>query len=430
MFVKTLCFSLSVRVPQDNFRIVVRTWFDKRCILKEGGIRDEYFGPLSEDLKSEFPTLFIFKLIHSSFSELHDFLNARRDPVLHSCLVESFLSPADVLKVFVSYMFSKIRIKGKILYKGIDICPILNSSLEEDYLMLRGLVFYIELAAAKKILKLDPVVILIPHENQAWEKAYPYARYKAGQCAVRITGFQHTGFSLKILNYFPSIIDAKMPIFPDKVVTVGGLTKRILDEKAHYPCPIIEGASLRFDRHSKSGAFEIKSINTNILCCVVYAFSYDIPKYQKILEALIDAFQNSKVKVFLKVHPLYDEEKVIGDLGIKLPDNFILAQKYPWDDIYETVDCILYDDNSIGLEGVIHGLKTYMLDVGDLVYDCNRMYYFNLWEARLDIPGLKKLRDEIESGSFNKQFDNGRALEYINLNYNVYSKDKYFDVYL
>ncbi len=430
MFIKTLCFSLSARVPTKKPAIIVRTWFDRRCVMSGGGLRDEYFGPLAQDLKAKYPTLFVFKLIHSSFSELQDYLKARRDPEFCSCLVESFLSPVDVLKVFFSFMFSRIRVKGSIFYKNIDISWLLNSSLEEDHLMLRGLVFYIELVAAKKILKLCPEVMLIPHENQAWEKAYPFARHLIPKCATKITGYQHTGFSLKILNYFPTRTEAGMPVFPDKLVTVGGITKRVLEEKAHYPCPIVEGASLRFDRHARNGTFSIEPANTNILCGIVYAFSYDIPKYRKIVESLIDVFQDSRVKVFLKIHPLYDEGKVFKDLGIRLPDNFILAQKIPWDDIYRTVDCILYDDNSIGLEGMIHGLKTYMLDEGDPVYDCNRMYYFDLWNPTMDIRGLRALKDIIESGSFNKGFDRGKALEYINSYYNVYSKDKYFDVYL
>lgn len=427
MFVTII--SIFIR-PKTKYQSVIRTYFDHRCKDAEGKLREEYFGPLAFDLVKESKPLVVYKMIHERVAELWMYLKLRKSAKFDSCLLESFLSPLSVIKVFVLYLFSKIELKEKYLYSGMDITAILQQSLNDDYFSFRGLGVYVEYEVAKKVLGSNPERILMPYENQTWEKVYPLIKAKNPYISTKIIGFQHTGFSYKLLNHFPSKCEKSLSLFPDKIVTVGRMTKKILEEKAFYPCEIIEGAALRHTKLVKNGGFYIKSPRKILNNKIVYAFSYDISKYKKIIKALIKIFEGSSIIIYLKVHPDYCEDEVVKDLGIHLAPNFLLAQKIPWVEVYEVVDCVLYDDNSIGLEGIINGLKTFMLDVGEPIYDCNRMYYFNEWETTINMFGLLKLKQLIEEKRFVKEFDIEKVSEYVNSYYNAYSKSKYFSAYL
>lgn len=429
IFLKTLLFSIAVPQPKTKYQSIVRTYFDYRCKDKQGELREEYFGPFIVDLVKEFKTLMVYKILHPKIKELKEYLKLRRTANFESCLLESFLNPVSIVRAFILCLLSRIRLKDSFVYAGADITGLLQQSLDEDYFSGNSLGVYLEYEAAKMILGSNPERLLMPYENQCWGKVYPFIKSQSANIRTSIIGFQHSGFSFKVLNYFPSRIEKDLPLFPDKIVTVGNITKRTLEDKANYPSAIVEGAALRQANLVNSGSFHIASRQENLTSKIAYAFSYDVSKYKNIIKVLTRVFKNSSIYIYLKIHPDYNEKKIIGELGTDLPQNFCLAQEISWNNIYEEVDCILYDDNSIGLEGMINGVKTFMLDI-EPFYDCNRIFYFNERQTELDINGLFKLKQALEEKTFLKGLDINRISPYISSYYNVYSKDKYFKAYL
>jgi hypothetical protein len=431
-FAETLSLILASRKgkgPKTRYTNIFRTYFDHRSRTEAGGLREEYFGPFLSDLASESDVLVVFRMLHKD--DCGELLSLQKGPnPFDSAIFERFLGVFTLCKAYLLYLFSRISLKKRYFYKNLDITGLLQRSLNEDYYFLKGISVYTEREAAVKILKLQPGRLYFPYENQTWEKVYPLVRRRLGLKDVSIIGFQHTGVSYKLLNYFPARNEMALPFFPDKVVTVGAVFKRLFEEKAHYPCPIVEGAALRHMKFVKNGKLDTKPPHSSVQGGVAYAFSYDTTKYGSIISALIKEFSGSRVKVYLKIHPDYDEQEVMRSVKLELPANFILSQKIPWSRVYDSVDCILYDDNSIGVEGLINGVKTYLLDVGEPVYNCDRMYYFSEWRTTIGTARLGEIRREIENGSFDTRFDRDKVEKYLYLYYNVYSKDKYFSAYL
>lgn len=427
-FILTIISNIYTR-PKKGYDAIIRTHFDFRCKSADGSLREEYFGPFCFDFTEKVNTLVVFKLINDSLLKLKpkEYLALRNNSKFDNCLLESFLTPLSVFKAFFSYFGSKILVKEDVFYKGTNITWLLQKSLDEDYFLFRGLVVYIEYEAAKKMLKMKPRKILLPYENQTWEKIYPYVRKQMQVSSLVIIGFQHTGLSYKLLNYFPSELEKNLPFFPDKILTVGNTITKLLEEDANFPCQIITGAALRHYKCFTKGKLKIKNPVKKINKKIVYAFSYDIPKYKDILNTLIEVFKKSSIEVYLKIHPIYDEHDILKNLSIRLPSNFILAQKIPWESIYQMVDFIIYDDNSIGLEGLISGIKTYMLDVGEPIYDCGRMFNFNEWKTSINTDDLFLLKEELENGSFNKEIDVAKICEYLLSYYQPYSKEDFFE---
>lgn len=427
--IRLIMASRKAPLAKKEYKSVIRSYFDFRCEGADGKLREEYFGPFAVDLAKEGALLVVYKLSYSKDLKFFSELN-RKQPDFDSCLLESFLTPFSLARSVFRFSFSKIKLKKKYFYRQKDITGLLQKMIDRDFYSLRGIDVFIEYEAAKNIMKLKPKRLYFPYENQTWEKVYPLARREVNASDVKIIGFQHTSLSYKLIMHFPAVAERDLPLFPDKILTVGRMFKQLLKEKAHYPCAIVEGAALRHAKYVKENSFNIKEPHKQLQKKIAYAFSYDLSKYRNIIITLLDVFKDSSIRLYLKIHPDYDENDVLNSLQIELPENIKLAQKIPWSVIYDSVDCILYDDNTLGVEGMINGVKTFMLDVSEPIYEINRMHYFNEWESSIDIEGLKRLKFEIGNGTFNLGYDVGRVEKYINSYFNVYSKEKYFEAYL
>jgi hypothetical protein len=412
---------------KKEYAYVVRTYFDHRSIDENECLRDEYFGDLIDDLKINGELLVVYKM------------NRRRDFVkflkTKSCdfdavALEYFLNFFTNLKAFNSFLHSRIILEEKFIYKNQDCTDLLQSFLNEDYLTLRGLGVFIEKEIAIKILGLNPKTILFPYENQTWEKIYPFVKNLL-KSDTKITGYQHTGVSYKLLNYFPSKIEKHLPVFPDKIVTVGTIIRNLFLEQANYPSEIVVGGALRFNKHFlNNNNIEVSYPNKKINKKIVYAFSYDMKKYAKILNLLINIFGNTEITVFLKFHPDYVESDILNSLKIQLPKNFIAAGAFNWNEIFPIVDLVLYDDNSIAFEGMIHGVKTFSVAETEIIYDITRKFYFNEWKENLNKNDLTTIKHQLIDETFNKVFEVKNIQTYINNYFTKYNSKEYFKKFI
>ena len=421
--------SRRTRRPSKKYASIMTGYFDFRCKGSDGALREEYFGPFAVDLARHENLLVVFRMIHlkdiSAFIKLSD-----EQKNFDSCLKELFLTPLEAINSLVKFAAGKIKLTKKCFYKNTDITALLQKMIDINFYTLHGIDVFTEYEIAKKVLGLMPDKFYMPYENQTWEKVYPLLNKKTTGVKTHITGFQHTGLSYKLLQHFPAQAEAMLPFYPDRILTVGKIYQRLLKEKAHFPCQIFEGAALRHAKYMTNGAINVKMPHKALQGRIAYAFSYDTSKYAKIINLLKNVFGDGKLTIYLKMHPDYDENVVLRSLRIRLPDNFVLAQKMPWSEVFDSVDCVLYDDNSIGMEGMINGVKTFMLDSGEPIYDCGRMYYFNGGNTSIGANELKQLKTDLENSTFDPSYDINKAKEYIYSYYTPYVKEKHFLLYL
>ena len=429
LFFSLVGMLLARKYKKKEYDYIIRSYFDFRNVGER--LREEYFGQVAEDLAKEYRTLVVFKLLQRK--DLLLFIKVHKTAIFDACLLESFLSPWSVIKAFIRYLGSHVYLHKKVTYKGHDVTSLLQRSLDEDFYLMKGIGVYLEYEAAKKITELNPKRIMFPYENQTWEKVYPYVR-KELQRDVFILGYIHSGFSYKLLIFFPTSLEGKLPIFPDKIVTMGEISTRILKEKASYLCEIVTGAALRQTKHIdneqvKRERFPIKPTSDRIERKIAYAFSYDREKYNAIIASLLRVFKNTSILVYLKFHPDFDESDILRHLGFSLPSNFIPARSIPWGKIYSSVDLILYDDNSIGIEGIINGVKTFMYNVAEPVYNCERFFYFDTYRSDIYENDLIKICEELVKGTFIKEMPVEKISDYINQYYHVYTREGCFKIF-
>ncbi|CAG0969652.1 MAG: hypothetical protein OIN86_14205 [Candidatus Methanoperedens sp.] len=426
-----LLFSIISRlkdIKEKEYDYVVRTYFDHRSIDEDECLRDEYFGDLINDLKRNGKLLVVYKMIRRS--DFVKFLKTKSCG-FDAVSLEYFLSFFKTLNAFKSFLYSRIILNEKFIYKNYDCTELLQLFINKDYLTFRGLDVFIEKEIAIKLFDLNPKTILFPYENQTWEKMYPYVK-DILKSDTKITGYQHTGVSYKLLNYFPSKIEKHLPIFPDKIATVGIIINNLLLEQANYPSEIVVGGALRFKKHflkSKSN-IEISYPNKKINKKIVYAFSYDLKKYNGILNLLIDIFGNTEINVLLKFHPDYIECDILKSFKKELPKNFMAYGAFKWDEIFPIVDLVLYDDNSIAFEGMIHGVKTFSVAETEKIYDITRKFYFNEWKENLNKNDLISIKNQLIDETFDKEFEVKKIQKYINNYFTEFNYEDYFTKFI
>lgn len=414
------------RVATKKYDVIFRSWCVPRSI-RSGSIRDEYFEALQDDLNDAYKYKVFFNLPYNNrVKYLIAFFRSEK----RVCPQHSVIGFAGILRAYVKVIFCTVDIPGGFVYRGYDCKRLLLEAIKEEYYSLYSLSFYLECEFAKAIFdKVSFDRLIYPFENQAWEKVYPLVKKNLDSNACLI-GYQHTGLSNKFLNYFPSKVDSNAAYFPDKILTVGDVFTDLLKSNANYPVPIITSSAIRFYSHNLKSAFGSIDSKDGARKSICYAFSVHENKYSKILNCLLSVFSGYNVDVYLKFHPLFSESSVIKKMGITFPDNFHFVSDQSLQEILSKVCCVLYDDNSVGIEALVYGVKSYMLQLGEPIYNCNRLYYYGKNDLVIDAKSLFRFRDALVAGKLDLSLDEVETKQYIQKYYSPYIHGESFYEFL
>ncbi|PJZ45507.1 hypothetical protein [Leptospira brenneri] len=412
MFVRILYITLRFRtkfIPRNA--VVFRTWLVPKS-FKNGELVDDYFRELPIDLSA-----YKNVVIYYSGTDLNlwrRFGKVKRSNI--QICSYSILSLLDVIKLVLNFFFTGlIQVKKTYSLNGIDITKSINRSLLLDYLLLRSFEAYIEKYKCKKLAELSIDTFVYIFENQSWEKICCHELKKHH---VQMIGYQSSGFSPIFLNFFPTQKDSELHPMPDILLTVGEHFKKYLLENGHYSIPVEVFSALRFKYKTEGDKFEVKTPNPTKLKRILYAFPVQLEQYQATVSDLINVFGDSDIYVDLKFHPLYMQT----DLRMvdSLPLNFKAVFELDMNLLRDTYDCVLFNDNSFGIESLMQGVRAYQYNRDGNFFD-ERFFYFDLWQTNITYQDLADLKYKIQTSKFEKSFDVSAVSEYVNAMYRPYS---------
>lgn len=412
MFIRISYAVLFFRVQHlPHGTVIFRTWLVPRS-FNNSILLDDYFRQLPLQL-SEHETV-VTTFTSTDLSLLRQVRKIKRDG--NQVISYGLLSLLDVIKLFVDYCFTAlIQAKQKYSLLGKDVTAHINRSLLLDYLELRSFEAYAEKYKCKKLVYYKIKTFVYVFENQSWEKVCCSILSKHG---IQLIGYQSSGFSPLFLNFFPTKEDVNQQPMPHILLTVGENFRKCLTENGHYEIPVESFAALRFFHPAIDNKYIVMQPNLQILSRILYAFPVHIEQYAEIIDDLITVFKDSGVVVDLKLHPLYRLKDIKG--AFKLPDNFRISANVDTDSLRDTYDCVLFNDNSFGIEALLRGVKSFQYSrEGDFIDD--RFFYFNLWQVNYQLDDLYKLKDAIQRKNFEKEFDCDSVSAYVNNMYRPYS---------
>lgn len=418
MFFRVSYAALRYRVKHlPEGAVIFRTWLVPRS-FKGTALSDDYFRELADDLTES-------ESVVTSFTTIDMGLLRKFGEVRHNgnqIISYGLLSIVDVIKLFFDYVITGlVQTRKCYSLNGRDVTAHINHSLLLDYLMLHSFEAYAEKYKCQKLAEHRVKAFIYVFENQSWEKVCCDRLREHG---IHLIGYQSSGFSPVFLNFFPTEEDANQHPMPDILLTVGDYFRQYLLEYGHYSVPIETFAALRFSYPTEDGRYVVLSPNADVVGRILYAFPVQKEQYVATINDLVEVFGDGEIEVDLKLHPLYQlsDLKGIADL----PNNFKIVSDVAMDALRETYDCLLFNDNSFGIEALMKGVKSYQYNRNGQFSD-DRFMYFDLWQVNYQFSDLQALKSSIQNGTYMKAFDVDKVADYINgmyCAYNVGAKDR------
>jgi len=414
MFIRVSYASLRFRIRKiPSNAIVFRTWLVPRSFQKNGLV-DDYFRQLPVDL-APFENVLI-SFTSTDLKLLKQFGVVRRSK--NQIMSYGLLTLSEVVRLFLDYIFTAlIQTKKRYELEGKDISFYINRSLLLDYLELRSFEAYTEKYKCKKLIQYNVKAFVYVFENQSWEKVCSSILRNKG---IRVIGYQSSGFSPVFLNFFPSQLDSEKHPMPDILLTVGDYFRRYLLENGHYRIKVDTFAAIRFSYPSINGAYLIEPPVLQIIGRILYAFPVQFEQYESIIKDLISVFKDSKIYVDLKFHPLYQLSEIKNKFS--LPNNFRVFADVNVEALCKTYDCVLFNDNSFGIEALLKGVKSYQYCPKKTFLD-DRYIFFDLWKVNYCLDDISQLKQMIENRTYDKSFSTQAVSGYINSMYHPYSQE-------
>jgi hypothetical protein len=381
------CF-LWKQVDKNKTYTVIRTWFDGRSRVLMKDNKDIYFGRLPGFLKNNgLHVLYFGEFAYDFEHEFDNITKGLEDPVI---LGRSLLHGWDFVKGFCFQHTASRRIKLqpglKIL--GVDVDAVFRNyfqahgqdqEIRANYLSYRAVV-----KLAKKI-KIDR--FYMPFENYAWEKLTHLAIVE-NNCLRRqetfsrnhhgwpiswtsqsfslleskLTSFQHAQVALNAAKFFMGEKERNSVVFPDRIVTVGEVTRRFLIERKHYPAErVVAGCALRQDYVISGERVERKQTRR------VLAQLWSVEKSARLINFLHAAgIHPGKFHVTISPHPCNPLEKLIPHLDFEYRDHFTLFTG-SLKESFSVNDLVIYHGTTACLDALANGLPVINVEFDDFI---------------------------------------------------------------
>ncbi len=354
---------------------VFLSYFDYRSIAG-GEFADPFFKPLQRHLKEVNSSFAVVNIVmFGSFRQAVNYINGIKktgDPNIHTLF--NLIPLFGIFSTFLKSFKLQPKLKQEVIFRGHNISDLVRENLRYEFLS-GSLQHTFERIYAIKLLEYKHIeTIYYPFENFAWEKYLCLEKQRIGS-NIKLIGFQHTCFSLKLQHHFPSDYEKLQHIFPSKILTTGEIPRNVLSSHGSYPEGVLQtGCALRhqyiFDILS---SFECSNqINNKI----TFAFSFDVSRYNYIIGKIISIFGGKDIEVILKYHPL---NKGFQFIEGKVPENITNKTDLSWAEIMAQTDLILYEGNSICIDALANNIPAvYFPFTGDM-YNTDQLYNYK-WD--------------------------------------------------
>jgi hypothetical protein len=360
----------------DSSECTVISFFDQRSFGPSNNYTDPYFDPLLHRIREKgYSYNVIVNIVHSGkwwqalIRQIQIGKIQKNESIVSLHRAIGFFG---LLRALIKSMRNDYLECHEMLLSGYDIWYLLHASMKQENAINSSKYFSYKYESVAKALSKNKKLksVLYPFENHCWEKLM-ISKSRSNRIPLKFIGYQHTSFSLKLLNHFPSFAEKLLPIFPDIIFTVGQIPLRALDYYGNFlPATLKVSCALRHgylfslkDYHRKDYSYKKQR--------VALALSSDHSTYSKLIESLKNACSGLSVEILIKSHPLIGSD---SPAFRNLPD-FIKVCSTPWAELFNEIDLLLYHDNSLGIESMYYGVPSCYIAICDDSYDCQRLFF-------------------------------------------------------
>ncbi len=402
----------AVSIDKDKDYTVILSLLNHQSFRSNGSYEDTYFGELvSYILKRELPVINFLYVNTPQYRKMVKHVQKAHSSGIMLTL-EYFLSVIDILRCFLTALskyYNSISEKVYFDIDGRDVSYLARSEIRSSYTstcFFDNLRKYYSVKNLSKNVRIDK--FYYPFENRSFEKMALLALRKFS-AKTRIIGYQHTSLSLQHANFLLTKEELKIIPFPDKIITIGDITRSFMKDLGNFPSALLErGCALRQKKYSSS--LKVRKNISNLL--VVLATNLE--EYVQVMMFLSSAFaDNAQYKVWIRPHPrLLLLEEAIEVSGLpRFP--FYKSDKETLEECLQWSDAVLYVCSTVAIEALARGIPIVYLNINNIL-NPDPVIDFNDLRWQADTPDdLRSIIEEIdelpESDFHNRQ---KRAVDY------------------
>ncbi len=351
------------KVNRNESYYVLRTWFYERSIGGDGKYRDTTFTVLPDYLVSKGKQLLIVAGIIGDYKRIVQQV-AGSDGYL-ILPEELFLKYTDPIRAVADIITHKISIDGKIDFEGIDVGNLVKLAIAKEFR--GGVTDYMHYYYARRLLENISVdTYITTYENNAWEKVNIFTLRKYAP-QIRIIGHQCTPlFAAKIAIMAISKYEKDIIPVPDKINTIGRITKSVLEAYGSYErSQLKESCALRIESFSTEKAAS-RGASHKILLILGGAAFRAINILNFIHRALKD---NEKYRIIIRTHPALPLEKLKHSLDFDISSwkNSSASSTISVVKDLQEVDMIIHEGSTIALEALRMGIPVIYIASNEII---------------------------------------------------------------
>lgn len=393
---------LKEKIKKDKKYTIVKTFVYDHSFTKEGVYKDTFFGKLPDVLKEEKDVLIFANMIGDFRKGVEAVKKCSNHVVVP---LEAFLRFDDILAAVLEYAFTPIKIPS-IKFFGHEISGIIRQVLTRTGkgVQCRQFLHY---RATRNLLKAVEVEnIIMTYENYPWERMFIQAA-KEVRPQTPVVGYQHTVVPQAYLNYFFTEEEKRLMPLPDRILTTGLGTKKIMEKYAALAdAKVTAACGLRFQY-----LYNIKPAARRKIQNILVPLEASLESYPMVAY-LIEQFKDAPQFVRIRTHPLLPWARFEKKYGIKLPANFTVSTDVPLKDDIETADLLVYWGTTVSMEALLMGKPVIHFDQGNILsfdplFECPHLKWTA--QAGTTLQPLINQIDALSDTEFNAQKEKARG---------------------
>jgi len=333
--------------------------------FKDGAYVDLYFDPLLRHVEEAERTYCVLGLILKPY---YTCVKKLRVLSPHNFITVNYLvALSDLIKCIfenLKYLYLPIAWAGDNTFSDIDIKHIVRDAIKEDLCSTKyftNSVFYY--SALRLFRKIRPEYFIYPFEAHPWERMMLMALKEVCPCA-RSVGFQHVSINPRHANFMFSRQEASVVPFPDRIVTLGHITRNImvknnpfLENRVESGCALRQGQRIAEASYKQaSGVFTVAVIMASTLREHVALI--------KLSNACALAGKGNW-RFIVRGHPSINYEHALQISG-QMVDCCERSEGH-LSGLLNSVDAVMYTSSTVAIEALAAGKPVMYADVGDYI---------------------------------------------------------------
>jgi hypothetical protein len=349
------------KIKPDCRYYVLRSWFYDRSIT-ENGYNDSFFGTLP-DFLSRHKNVLILAGIIGNYRAIAQ--KIAREPEHLIIPEEFFLSFGDPIRALLDVRKNRIVLSERVWCCGFDVTGVVEQELTREF----GLHIFEQYIYSSIITGLVHATTIdtftTTYENNPWEKVC-FMTLRTASPGTKIIGYQHAALSKSSLNMIISNNEKEVIPLPDRIVTVGDVTREFLIHQGNYdPERVKSGCGLRF-AHLFSLAVKERSRHNSVLVTPEGVLTESVNLSDFAYNTFHD---NNTIHVIIRPHPALpyrDFKKYLGFDAGKC-NNIAISKNDSVSADLKTTDAVIYRGSTLALEAIKMGIPVFYVAQSDII---------------------------------------------------------------